>query len=97
MTVLSAWQNALSTTNPVGTRLERRSAGCMALILPMGAPRESQTASKLSQSQNCTPNDIETLEDALSRHGKPDIFNTDQGSQFTGAAFTGVLARFAGS
>ncbi|HMI16118.1 MAG TPA: integrase core domain-containing protein, partial [Bradyrhizobium sp.] len=29
---------------------------------------------------------------ALARHGKPDIFNTDQGSQFTGAAFTGVLA-----
>ena len=26
----------------------------------------------------------ETLEDALARHGKPDIFNTDQGSQFTG-------------
>lgn len=26
------------------------------------------------------------------RHGKPEIFNTDQGSQFTGAAFTGVLA-----
>ena len=26
------------------------------------------------------------------RHGKPDIFNTDQGSQFTGQAFTGVLA-----
>ena len=35
---------------------------------------------------------IETLEDALARHGKPDTFNTDQGSQFTGAAFTGVLA-----
>jgi putative transposase len=35
---------------------------------------------------------VETLEDALARHGKPDIFNTDQGSQFTGAAFTGVLA-----
>ena len=35
---------------------------------------------------------IETLEDALARHGKPDIFNTDQGSQFTGGAFTGVLA-----
>jgi len=28
----------------------------------------------------------------LARHGEPDIFNTDQGSQFTGAAFTGVLA-----
>jgi transposase InsO family protein len=35
---------------------------------------------------------VETLEDALACHGKPDIFNTDQGSQFTGAAFTGVLA-----
>src|SRR3981189_2591565 len=34
---------------------------------------------------------VETLEDALARHGKPGIFNTDQGSQFTGAAFTGVL------
>jgi putative transposase len=35
---------------------------------------------------------VETLEDALARHGRPDIFNTDQGSQFKGAAFTGVLA-----
>src|SRR5450631_8536 len=36
---------------------------------------------------------VETLEDALARHGKPEIFNTDQGSQFTGAAFTGVLIK----
>ena len=35
---------------------------------------------------------VETLEEALARHGKPEIFNTDQGSQFTGSAFTGVLA-----
>ena len=35
---------------------------------------------------------VEALQDALARHGKPDIFNTDQGSQFTGAVFTGVLA-----
>ena len=35
---------------------------------------------------------IEALEEALVKHGKPEIFNTDQGSQFTGAAFTGVLA-----
>jgi putative transposase len=34
---------------------------------------------------------VETLEDALAHHGKPEIFNTDQGSQFTGAAFTSVL------
>jgi putative transposase len=36
---------------------------------------------------------VEALEEALARHGKPDIFNTDQGSQFTGAAFTGVLMK----
>jgi putative transposase len=35
---------------------------------------------------------VETLKDALVRHGKPEILNTDQGSQFTGSAFTGVLA-----
>jgi putative transposase len=35
---------------------------------------------------------VEALEDALAKHGTPQIFNTDQGSQFTGAAFTSVLA-----
>jgi len=34
---------------------------------------------------------VEALKDALARFGKPDIFNTDQGSQFTSADFTGVL------
>ena len=33
---------------------------------------------------------VEALEEALSK-GKPDIFNTDQGSQFTSEAFTGLL------
>jgi len=36
---------------------------------------------------------VEALEEALAKYGKSDIFNTDQGSQFTGAAFTGVLKR----
>jgi putative transposase len=36
---------------------------------------------------------IEALEEALSRYGKPEIFNTDQGSQFTSLAFTSVLLR----
>ena len=31
------------------------------------------------------------LDEALTRHGQPEIFNTDQGSQFTGLAFTGCL------
>src|SRR5450759_4009652 len=34
---------------------------------------------------------VEPLEEALAKHGKPWIFNTDQGSQFTSEAFTGVL------
>jgi putative transposase len=34
---------------------------------------------------------VATLADAMARHGKPEIFNTDQGSQFTGSAFTGAL------
>jgi putative transposase len=34
---------------------------------------------------------VAALEEALARYGKPEIFNTDQGSQFTGSAFTGVL------
>jgi putative transposase len=32
------------------------------------------------------------VRDAMARHGKPEIFNTDQGSQFTSDAFTGLLA-----
>jgi putative transposase len=34
---------------------------------------------------------IEALEEAIARYGTPEIFNTDQGSQFTSAEFTGVL------
>ena len=34
---------------------------------------------------------VECLEDALRAEGAPEIFNTDQGSQFTSEAFTGVL------
>ena len=35
---------------------------------------------------------VEALEAAL-HHGRPEIFNTDQGSQYTAAAFTGCLER----
>jgi len=34
---------------------------------------------------------VSALEEAIARFGKPDIFNTDQGSQFTSQAFTGRL------
>jgi len=36
---------------------------------------------------------VDCLEEALEREGVPEIFNTDQGSQFTGEAFTGVLKK----
>ena len=34
---------------------------------------------------------VEALNEALARYGRPEIFNTDQGSQFTSLGFTGVL------
>jgi putative transposase len=36
---------------------------------------------------------VEALEEALAHHGGPEIFNTDQGCQFTSDDFTGVLER----
>src|ERR1700687_835277 len=36
---------------------------------------------------------VEALEEALLLHGRPEIFNTDQGSQFTSDDFTGTLER----
>ena len=34
---------------------------------------------------------VDCLQEAMTHFGKPDIFNSDQGSQFTSDAFTGVL------
>ena len=34
---------------------------------------------------------VDALEEALARHGKPEIFNTDQGSQFTATEFTDAV------
>jgi len=36
---------------------------------------------------------VDALEDAIAKYGAPEIFNTDQGSQFTSEEFTGVLKR----
>ena len=45
---------------------------------------------RLSNSLDTAPC-IEALEEALAIHGTPDIFNTDQGCQFTSESFTDVL------
>ncbi len=34
---------------------------------------------------------VHALEEAIERHGTPEVFNTDQGSQFTATSWTGVL------
>ena len=36
---------------------------------------------------------VEALEEALGRYGQPEIFNSDQGSQFTSVAFTAALLK----
>jgi len=36
---------------------------------------------------------LDAVEEALAKHGGPEIFNTDQGSQFTSADFTGLLMK----
>jgi putative transposase len=36
---------------------------------------------------------LEAVEEALARHGRPEIFNTDQGSQFTSGVFTALLTQ----
>jgi len=36
---------------------------------------------------------VEALEEAIAKHGAPEIFNTDQGSQFTSADFVGTLIK----
>jgi len=36
---------------------------------------------------------VDCLEDAMREHGNPEVFNSDQGTQFTSEAFTGVLKR----
>jgi putative transposase len=36
---------------------------------------------------------VDALEEAIEHHGAPEIFNTDQGSQFTSEDFTGVLKK----
>ena len=38
---------------------------------------------------------LEAVGEAIARHGRPEIFNTDQGSQFTGSEFTGLLMEHA--
>jgi putative transposase len=64
--------------------------GFMYLVAVMDWFSRKVLASRLSitmESAFC----VEALQDALNHHGQPDIFNTDQGVQFTSADFLGEL------
>ena len=64
--------------------------GFLYLVAIMDWASRSVLAWRLSNSMDpsfC----VEALEEAIARYGKPEIFNTDQGSQFTSYEFTQVL------
>ena len=59
------------------SRTRRRIDGALKAKIALEALREQAT--------------IAELEEAMRRHGRPEVFNTDQGSQFTCEAFVGTL------
>jgi putative transposase len=65
--------------------------GFLYLVAIMDGASRAVLAWRLSNTMD-TSFCVSALQEALARFGRPDIFNTDQGSQFTSAAFTGVLA-----
>ena len=64
--------------------------GFLYLVAVMDWYSRKVLAWRLSNSLDTTPC-IEALEDAITHYGAPDIFNSDQGCQFTSEEFTGVL------
>ncbi len=70
---------------PAGARF-RLSGGDHRLVQPQGAVLAHHNSLDASFCVDC-------LEDALREHGRPEVFNGDQGSQFTSHVFTGVLKR----
>ena len=64
--------------------------GFLYLVAIMDWASRAVLAWRLSNTLD-TPFCLDALEEALVRHGRPEIFNTDQGAQFTSAAFTGRL------
>jgi putative transposase len=64
--------------------------GFLYLVAIMDWASRAVLAWRLSNSMDVS-SCVSALEEALARFGKPGIFNTDQGSQFTSTAFTGVL------
>jgi putative transposase len=66
-----------------------RTMGFFYLVAIMGWASRAALSWRLSNTMDASFC-LEALEEALARFGKPEIFNTDQGSQFTSQAFTGA-------
>ncbi len=64
--------------------------GFLYLVVVMDWSTRAVLSWRLSNTMDCSFC-VESLEEALSRYGTPEIFNTDQGSQFTSQEFTTVL------
>ncbi len=81
--------NQVWSTDITYVRLERGFAYLVAVIDWYSRRVLSWRISNSMEAAFC----VDCLEDALREHGKPEVFNTDQGSQFTSDDFTGVLKR----
>jgi putative transposase len=66
--------------------------GFLYLVVIMDWHSRKDLTWRLSNSLDTAPC-IEALEEAISNHGKPTIFNSDQGCQFTSEGFTNILKR----
>lgn len=81
--------NQVWSTDITYVRLERGFAYLVAIIDWYSRRVLSWRISNSMEAAFC----VDCLEDALREHGKPEVFNTDQGTQFTSEDFTGVLKR----
>ena len=81
--------NQVWSTDITYIRLERGFAYLVAIIDWYSRKVLSWRLSNSMDTTFC----VDCLEDALATYGKPEVFNSDQGSQFTSTAFTDVLKR----
>lgn len=81
--------NQVWSTDITYIRLERGFAYLVAIIDWYSRRVLSWRISNSLEAAFC----VDCLEDALRLHGKPEVFNSDQGVQFTSEVFTGVLKR----
>ena len=81
--------NQVWSTDITYVRLERGFAYLVAIIDWYSRRVLSWRISNSMDASFC----VDCLQDALREHGKPEVFNSDQGSQFTSEVFTEVLKR----